>query len=1298
MLPSIGRTTDPSPTPRPSDHGKAARVRSEPPKSSLSRNHDSLMALGFVAEQQQQQQLLARVPIAALPKPGVGDAASAALNAAALQTLSMKQAEQQYRLYRGQIMYGRAGILLDGVHSHDVSYIADAPSQAAGGGNRSRVSDPRAGAPGGVPSGAPSGEPANTSLSHAELAARELRELREHRDRRDRGRDGGDRGGGGGGGSGLGKSKSARHRGERGEAHGGRTEHEPSSRAQAVAAADHLRRALLELPGDVELDEEMDLWNGAFGEVVRQVHVHCNERGSLLEAIRIRYSTVVDRLLRDRAAELAALQQKHAHASDAEDESRKRRTKHAMMFARAAHDSKTTTLQGEVAEGDRRYSDAVTSARIETDQLRARLDVTAQQLAEARRRIQELLDAQNALSAEQIYASLCRLESHDEQRELLHRALLRPTSQPRGGGSGDDDDEPSEVCAPLLPLFDFDDQLSLLLHLLHSLKETSRLELLHSLCQHLLPKLLHELCGRAMLEHITGAFADSSHGKVKPRHPEHAALAIVPLLTLYVPPDGGALGAAEAQALSSRRVKLCTTLFEGVGKPIETKAPELHTELRRLMPQPVLAPPNGEDPSAWYQQQIAQLNQQLATRDNEIGSLREDNNSLAMRLKQAEKEIGRLRLQLQAQLAASGDMAEAAAMAADEGGSGDGSGGGEAAYIPFGASDGEAKKNAAGLKMTTVLMRTYREELKVANARIAELEALLREQQAKFDAELSKLRGELAQKDAAMAKLQSEMEAAKKEAQQLKSNLKNCVCQEVGGGGGGGRGSGQQAYDSGTHGGSAHGEGSTHGQGGTHGEVGTQSGGGATGRKGSKQPAPPATSRQGGPAGRRQPGAQKGKAGSVPAEPSAANSGGGEKANAPPQLGKRNTMVRDGVPLGSCILDAGAKPMSTTFLFRLIANLVSSKVVADERVLLAGRQPLSFPDFVSYQMITFYGVKKFATRYLQEMYVGLVKKRTQHPRLNLFARALQVFPEEPGKALQSEAFVLVTTFLRTTLYLMESEKAVTKTTSVSFFANYGQMCTCYVPIDYLRRAVPIAHHSDTNAPVDKVAEFVESFLREPGGGLSSVFSCNIHASSYEYTKRAAVHGEQCDDAVFADFDLFLAKLATFYEDLLTGNQRRLDDMFRQFDVDGDGHISFDEFQKLLASIHDMEAHPMTVEQIRQMYDALNVQGDGTIAHDDLMDMLRVLNNKERASDMVPTNLEVQAVPEAEADSQLRELTAGWDQVRATTSAEDPDEATERFFCANIKAIMKIQVIWKYRLKKMRGNKPSGICLSALGFW
>ena len=62
----------------------------------------------------------------------------------------------------------------------------------------------------------------------------------------------------------------------------------------------------------------------------------------------------------------------------------------------------------------------------------------------------------------------------------------------------------------------------------------------------------------------------------------------------------------------------------------------------------------------------------------EISSLREDNNSLAMRLKQAEGEIAKLRRQLQAQLAASGDIA-----AAVEEDGGDGEAAYEAAGEPF---------------------------------------------------------------------------------------------------------------------------------------------------------------------------------------------------------------------------------------------------------------------------------------------------------------------------------------------------------------------------------------------------------------------------------------------------------------------------------------------------------------------------------------------------------------------------------------------------------------------------------------
>ena len=50
--------------------------------------------------------------------------------------------------------------------------------------------------------------------------------------------------------------------------------------------------------------------------------------------------------------------------------------------------------------------------------------------------------------------------------------------------------------------------------------------------------------------------------------------------------------------------------------------------------------------------------------------------------------------------------------------------------------------------------------------------------------------------------------------------------------------------------------------------------------------------------------------------------------------------VHQSVPFGSVMLSAdGAKPMSITFLFRMISNLISSKLIADEKQLqLVARQ------------------------------------------------------------------------------------------------------------------------------------------------------------------------------------------------------------------------------------------------------------------------------------------------------------------------------------------------------------------------
>lgn len=136
--------------------------------------------------------------------------------------------------------------------------------------------------------------------------------------------------------------------------------------------------------------------------------------------------------------------------------------------------------------------------------------------------------------------------------------------------------------------------------------------------------------------------------------------------------------------------------------------------------------------------------------------------------------------------------------------------------------------------------------------------------------------------------------------------------------------------------------------------------------------------------------------------------------------------------VGSIDLDPNAKPMSITFLFRLVCNLVKERIRSREEALTEGKPCPPFPEvrkgrrrppsrtrrsrlppratplaahacgrlsprraqFVSFQMIAFYGVKSLATRYLQEMYAGLLSKRQHHPRIGLFARAMQCFPNE----------------------------------------------------------------------------------------------------------------------------------------------------------------------------------------------------------------------------------------------------------------------------------------------------------------
>ena len=152
----------------------------------------------------------------------------------------------------------------------------------------------------------------------------------------------------------------------------------------------------------------------------------------------------------------------------------------------------------------------------------------------------------------------------------------------------------------------------------------------------------------------------------------------------------------------------------------------------------------------------------------------------------------------------------------------------------------------------------------------------------------------------------------------------------------------------------------------------------------------------------------------------------------------------------------------------------------------------------------------------------------------------------------------------------------------------------------------------------------------------------------------------------------------------------------RYDIDGDGHISYSEFKLLVADLHDCEKHPISAEQMESMYDTLNAQGDGTIDYNDLMAMLSAMHRKEKAKHDLPSNLELQSLSEEEAEAQLRELTVGWNSARQTTlPAEEPGEERKAFFKARLEVIVKIQVVWAYRLKRMRGNRKTGISAAAL---
>ncbi len=256
----------------------------------------------------------------------VGETAQVVLNSAALQMLAMKQPLPSKR----PLMRVHNGRLLftgaDGF-ANDISFLADSPGH--GSNVTAAAHKPR-------PSRSPSPPPPAARRQHSSVAAEAL----------------------------------------------------PSSRTEAVAVANHLRARLDGLPDDAELEHELPLWNDALVEVVRQVAVHCSERGTLLEAIRTRYNEVTQRLIKERRDEIAALERAKQGKLEAVVEENNKRAKRAMLFARAAAHGQKESLAASLDEEKSSRVETETKQRIALEGERARTRTLSHQITELRGKLE----------------------------------------------------------------------------------------------------------------------------------------------------------------------------------------------------------------------------------------------------------------------------------------------------------------------------------------------------------------------------------------------------------------------------------------------------------------------------------------------------------------------------------------------------------------------------------------------------------------------------------------------------------------------------------------------------------------------------------------------------------------------------------------------------------------------------------------------------------------------------------------------------------------------------------------------
>mmetsp|Transcript_1124 Transcript_1124/g.3414 ORF Transcript_1124/g.3414 Transcript_1124/m.3414 type:complete len:318 (-) Transcript_1124:322-1275(-) len=209
------------------------------------------------------------------------------------------------------------------------------------------------------------------------------------------------------------------------------------------------------------------------------------------------------------------------------------------------------------------------------------------------------------------------------------------------------------------------------------------------------------------------------------------------------------------------------------------------------------------------------------------------------------------------------------------------------------------------------------------------------------------------------------------------------------------------------------------------------------------------------------------------------------------------------------LVRAGTKSMSLTFLHRLISTLTFAKLCHNQTKMPNGQAPLPMPEFVAFQTLSMYGVRKMAQTYVEQMCKGLSIHRRELPRLQLFASALGLFVED---LLPDESYSVVLEALGNVLHTLENDRGLTGFTNPRlFWQPYAhQHEDVWLPVSYVRPAIDAALASEPSASTREelrsaMGEFIEAHQQPNAAACAQLSAAR---SKNKHHRKACILGEK----------------------------------------------------------------------------------------------------------------------------------------------------------------------------------------------